>query len=453
MNGTVETEVSADFKVRAFIARQFIRLIVFEMSEYDQILETLASSDYVLQDWNKLCDMIKYKLKENIASYMSDPPPPPPPPPPEPMVVAPELPSASPQSASTVATLSPGVLPATGAKFPPFPKREENQFIRNEFNSFGRAKAVLKEEEAKEMYEGICKLLYEFEGSPPFSIQRLCELAIRPRQHFKYAGKYLRAVERALLVTSTIDAFPVVSADENDASSSPFMSIGSLREATTPLFSPIPFLHEDARRSRSRSPPMSPLNLSTNAATRPLSPSADPLSLGTAAAEGATGGMGVDTPAIGLVDELDDPSPGHLSDHPTALTSTMTTTTATANSNTQTESTTGGPSGIQTSTAATGTAPAGKPMFGGSLQDRFVKSKSSSSTAEAEMEEVPSASTSVSASSGDQLPSSGAAAESESASSAGGATDALPAEAVNNDSNNNMAVDETEADKENVPKS
>ncbi|KAL5532665.1 hypothetical protein ACEPAF_4439 [Sanghuangporus sanghuang] len=434
MNGTVETELSADFKWSP---------------EYDQILETLASSDYVLQDWNKLRDTIKYKLKENIASYMSDPPPPPPPPP-EPMVVAPEPPSASPQSASTVATLSPGVLPTTGAKFPPFPKREENQFIRNEFNSFGRAKAVLSEEEAKEMYEGICKLLYEFEGSPPFTIQRLCELAVRPRQHFKYAGKYLRAVERALLVTSTIEAFPVISAEENDASSSPFMSIGSLREATTPLFSPIPFLHADARRSRSRSPPMSPLNLSTNAPARPLSPSADPLTLGPAAVEGTAGGMGVDTPAIGLVDELDDPSPGHLSDHPTALTST-TTTPATANSNTQTESTTGASSGAQKSTTATSTTPAGKPMFGGSLQDRFVKS---SSAAEAE---VPSASTSVTTS-GDPLPSSGGAAESESgsgsgsASSASSASDAPSVEAVNN-SNNNMAVDETEADKENVPKS
>ncbi|KAL5511159.1 hypothetical protein ACEPAH_4374 [Sanghuangporus vaninii] len=433
MNGTVETELSADFKWSP---------------EYDQILETLASSDYVPQDWNKLRDTIKYKLKENIASYMSDPPPPPPPPP-EPMVVAPEPHSASPQSASTVATLSPGVLPTAGAKFPPFPRREENQFIRNEFNSFGRAKAALSEEEAKEMYEGICKLLYEFEGNPPFTIQRLCELMVRPRQHFKYAGKYLRAVERALLVTSTIDAFPVVSAEENDASSSPFMSIGSLREATTPLFSPIPFLHEDARRSRSRSPPMSPLNLSTNAPARPLSPSADPLTLGPAAVEGTAGGMGVDTPALGLVDELDDPSPGHLSDHPTALTSTMTTT-ATANSNTQTESTTGASSGVQTSTAAASAAPAGKPMFGGSLQDRFVKS--SSSTAEVEMEEVPSSSTSETKS-GDQLPSSGSAADpesgSESASSAGSASGA---EAVNN-SSNNMAVDETEADKENVPKS
>ena len=255
---------------------------------------------------------------------------------------------------------------------------------------------------------------------------------VRPRQHFRFAGKYLRAVERALLVTSTIDAFPVVINPEEtaDASSSPFMSIGSLREATTPLFSPIPFLHEDARRrSRSRSPPMSPLNLSTNAPARPLSPSADPLSLGPAAVDSGAAAAAV-TPVIGLVDELDDPGPGHLSDHPTALTSTTTTVP------TATDAPTNAPSGTQ---AGATTVP--KPMFGGSLQDRFVKS--SSDTAEADMEATPSSS------SGDQVPSaSGGAAESRSAPSSG-------AEAVSNagDNSNNMVVDETEADKENVPKS
>jgi serine/threonine-protein phosphatase 4 regulatory subunit 2 len=50
-----------------------------------------------------------------------------------------------------------------------------------------------------------------------------------------------------------------------------------------------------------------------------------------------------DGPVIGLVDELDDPSPGHLSDHPTALSATTTVT------------------------------PEAKPMYG-SLEERFVKS-------------------------------------------------------------------------------
>lgn len=65
---------------------------------------------------------------------------------------------------------------------------------------------------------------------------------------------------------------------------------------STPLFSPISFLHDDARRSKSRSPPPTPLTLN------PTVPSGE-------------------VQTLGLVDELDDPSPGHMSNHPTALSS------------------------------------------------------------------------------------------------------------------------------------
>lgn len=75
------------------------------------------------------------------------------------------------------------------------------------------------------------------------------------------------------------------------------------------MFSPIPFLHDDARRSQSRSPPPSPLTL----------PAADP---NIAALMPPVGSAGLEQKALGLVDELDDPSPGHLSDHPQALSAT-----------------------------------------------------------------------------------------------------------------------------------
>lgn len=169
--------------------------------------------------------------------------------------------------------------------------------------------------------------------NPPFTIQRVCELCIRPKQHYKTVGKYLRAVEKSLLVTSSWNAFPI----EKDAGS----SLAAVRTVTlrptpstapaTPLFSPIPFLHDDARRSKSRSPPPSPLTL------------------------GAKGtGVGVptntlDQKALGLVDELDDPSPGHMSEHPTALTSVTTTTTV------------------------------GSRPFLGSLEQRFTRSQSAES--------------------------------------------------------------------------
>ena len=73
------------------------------------------------------------------------------------------------------------------------------------------------------------------------------------------------------------------------------------------MFSPIPFLHEDARRSKSRSPPPSPLVLPATVAG------------GLSAADESA-----DVKALGLVDELDDPSPGHLSDHIEPISSTTT---------------------------------------------------------------------------------------------------------------------------------
>jgi len=137
---------------------------------------------------------------------------------------------------------------------------------------------------------------------PPFTIQRLCELCLHPNHHYKSVGKYLRAVEKVLLVTSTMDAFPSLSEAEKDPFSGTSNAIGYTHQIpSTPLFSPIPFLHDDARRSKSLSPPPSPLVL------------------GSMAARGTS-----EQKALGLVDELDDPSPGHLRDHPTAISSVTT---------------------------------------------------------------------------------------------------------------------------------
>lgn len=104
---------------------------------------------------------------------------------------------------------------------------------------------------------------------------------------------------------------------------------------------------------------MSPLEL---AAKRTASPggtplvqvgSIEPITLDAVAVDGA---VVVDGPVIGLVDELDDPSPGHMSDHPTALTATTSTSVET------------------------------KPIFG-SLEERFVK-RSSTPQAESSGDEM-----------------------------------------------------------------
>ncbi|KAG8217762.1 PPP4R2-domain-containing protein [Butyriboletus roseoflavus] len=250
--------------------------------EYQLVLAHIASTDILEPntEWQLLREMIKYKIGQNIALFLAD--------------------GAQPVEPSKPAT---GVVDSSGnLRLPPFPPRKPN-----EMNPHETPKARMSQEEANETKNCIFRQLHEFEDNPPFTIQRVCELCVYPKQHYKFIGKYLRAIEKSLLVTSTWDAFPV-ELNQNGFSIGTFPAGSSQSTPTTPMFSPIPFLHDDARHSKSQSPPPSPLALAT-------------MEMG--------GGMvSLDEPisqrAIGLVDELDDPSPGHMSDHPTAITSVTT---------------------------------------------------------------------------------------------------------------------------------
>ena len=146
---------------------------------------------------------------------------------------------------------------------------------------------------------------------PPFTIQRVCELLFQPEKMYKSLGKYLRALERALLVTSTSDQYlENTFTDSSPSNPNANVSDNTLRLATTPLFSPIPFLH----------PEMDPITgqvaaSSVNGAISAPSPMMLDEDVPTPP-----------SPRLGLVDELDDPSPegNHMSDHPKALSSTTT---------------------------------------------------------------------------------------------------------------------------------
>jgi len=239
--------------------------------EYQLVLEHIASTDTLEPntEWQFLREMIKYRIGQ----------------------------PAEPSKPATGTVDNSGNL-----RLPPFPPRRPN-----EMNPHETPKACMNQDEANEMKHRVFQQLHEFEDNPPFTIQRVCELCVYPKQHYKFIGKYLRAVEKALLVTSTWDAFPV-ELPQNGFSIGTFPAGPSQSTPTTPMFSPIPFLHDDARRSKSQSPPPSPLAL--------------------AAMEMGGRMESLDAPisqrAIGLVDELDDPSPGHMSDHPTAITSVTT---------------------------------------------------------------------------------------------------------------------------------
>ncbi|KAJ7046640.1 PPP4R2-domain-containing protein [Mycena alexandri] len=239
--------------------------------EHKAILEHIQATDTVNSEWPLLRDIIKYKIDQNTELFLASPERPNPPPPFQPEATA-----------------------SGGLKLAPFPPRKSIVPVPVNF---------MTPQEAAEMKQSVFELLDQFESNPPFTIQRVCELSLYPRRNYTSVGKYLRAMEKALLVTSTHDSFPPLTESEKDTTIRTMSSIGGNSVPPTPLFSPIPFLHDDARRSKSRSPPPSPLVLANSGENHP-----DPL----------------ETKALGLVDELDDPAPGHMSKHPVALTAVTT---------------------------------------------------------------------------------------------------------------------------------
>ncbi|KAH9966585.1 PPP4R2-domain-containing protein [Russula dissimulans] len=251
--------------------------------EYDNTLERISSTDLVDVEWPKLRNIIKYKIEQNIAAFFVD---------------------AQDHKSSSIYVPPFSPRPSTngGLKLPPFTSRE-----RDESNPNEAPKAHYMPEEAATIKTTLFSQLDEFDAAP-FTIQRLADLCARPRENYTALGKYCRALEKTLYVTSTWDSFPPLPLQPTDSMAFVAERIGlsSPSAPSTPLFSPISFLHDDARRSHSRSPPPSPLNLN-----------------GT----DHSGGVPMDAEALmeprglGLVDELDDPNPGHLSDRPTALTS------------------------------------------------------------------------------------------------------------------------------------
>ncbi|KAF7338410.1 hypothetical protein MVEN_02066800 [Mycena venus] len=222
--------------------------------EHDAILEHIASTDLPNSEWPLLRDIIKHKINKNIDLFLSGPGRPTPP-----------------------AHFPPVATASGGLKLAPFPQRKS--LVPAPVN-------YMTAEEAEGMKDSVFALLDQFDSNPPFTIQRVCELCLNPKQNYNSVGKYLRAVEKSLLVTSTYDSFPTINSQRARYDCS-HPGRHRLHHAVCP----------------SRSPPPSPLILANIGEAHP-----DPL----------------ETKALGLVDELDDPAPGHMSEHPVALTSVTT---------------------------------------------------------------------------------------------------------------------------------
>ncbi|KAJ9111696.1 hypothetical protein QFC19_001055 [Naganishia cerealis] len=148
-------------------------------------------------------------------------------------------------------------------------------------------KSEMEPNEAWSFLRDLFKELDEFKIAPPFTIQRICELAWKPFLQHTSIGKYLRAVQKNVLVTTTYDVtYGAVESSEQQASggagrlgraglnghtdgprsrASSVSSTSSTSSQSTPLFTPIPFLLERNLINPDGTPVSSP-------AIRPRSP-------------------------------------------------------------------------------------------------------------------------------------------------------------------------------------
>merc|ERR1719450_348394 len=77
-----------------------------------------------------------------------------------------------------------------------------------------------------EMKERIMEQLESYTGIP-FTVQRLCELMVQPKKHYKRTDKFMRGLEKIMLVVSTIDPNPNLQDESNKQESSECCSFES----------------------------------------------------------------------------------------------------------------------------------------------------------------------------------------------------------------------------------
>ncbi|PWN19089.1 hypothetical protein BCV69DRAFT_278297 [Microstroma glucosiphilum] len=121
------------------------------------------------------------------------------------------------------------------------------------YGSWGRR--LSKEETAREKLM-VFGMLDEFDTSPPFTIQRLCELLLSPQSFVRSGPKFLSSLSRILAMTASHADFPPVSpgtaptvANGVGAYDRTSGMVGPPSPNNEPIFSPIPFLRRASKEA------------------------------------------------------------------------------------------------------------------------------------------------------------------------------------------------------------
>ncbi|KAI0506905.1 hypothetical protein F5B22DRAFT_621827 [Xylaria bambusicola] len=242
----------------------------------DEILRGLAagrSMEY--SSWPALLPRVTARIEKIAREAFPIPKLPPPPPPPQPFSSAATIPSSVPRgpdsdlSENFLAPLS-SSSPADRRHSSPLSdtnKENNNPVVPQAAPSAPSAPAapaplppgVLPPQLDRMLSEITSYLKSTFPTYPPHTIQRISELVVNPKQHYRSVITYLHALDRVVRVTSGLNVYPLPSTHaeiptnlangvlEAPARPSPWASPGSDEALGGALLTPIPWIPHNQR--------------------------------------------------------------------------------------------------------------------------------------------------------------------------------------------------------------
>ncbi|KAF2100870.1 hypothetical protein NA57DRAFT_74469 [Rhizodiscina lignyota] len=232
----------------------------------EELLESATHGDSILsENWPEALETILSRLEHIIKNEFPIPTIPAPDPPPPPL--------AEPSSQSSTSTNKENAPPrppvpsfsasTSASQAAAEPTQPNTQQDTEMLDSPSTVPSPLMD-----LYELIkATLTKSFSKNPPHTIQRLAELILRPREHYRHLPSYLRAVDRVVCVSSSANIFPLPQAvlppsgpggllnGATNAPSAPSTnSLGSDESLGGALLTPIPWLKSDRMHEDGVSP-------------------------------------------------------------------------------------------------------------------------------------------------------------------------------------------------------